>query len=105
MGIVHCVYGSISGIFMDFHLQTIQNLSGSPSFSTVFPESSQVGTLMIRMALLQGKLDPTDDTVEKLMQQFLVNSEMTHGVGSTVVSYSLIILMLFDGRSMLWDFR
>lgn len=29
-----------------------------------------VGTLMIRMALLQGKLDPTsDDTVEKLMQQ------------------------------------
>lgn len=38
---------------------------------------------MIRMALLQGKLDPTDDTVEKLMQQFLVNSEMTHGVGST----------------------
>ena len=82
---------------MDFHLQTIQNLSGSPSFSTVFPESSQVGTLMIRMALLQGKLDPTDDTVEKLMQQFLVNSEMTHGVGSTGCCF-----IFFDNFNVVW---
>jgi len=34
------------------------------------PPQGVVGTLMLRMALLQGTLDPTsDDTVEKLMQQ------------------------------------